>query len=84
MKLAGLITENQEKRYNLIKQSPEGEDYLDTDLYEKLLRSTGIEIDEDQLEEFLDELMHGGYTGSEYRNVSVKDIQDDYTSYFEI
>jgi len=84
-KLAGIITENQSKRYNLVKHNKEYGDYVDIKMYEDILRKEaslqGVKIDEDKLEEFLEELDFGGFTGEEYRNISSPEILEDYLGY---
>ena len=85
--LAGIIKENQSERYNLVKHNEEYGDYVDTEMYEDILRKEaalqGVEIDEDKLEEFLEELGFGGFTGEEYRNISSPEILEDFLAYFE-
>jgi hypothetical protein len=72
---------------NLIKSNKKYGNYLDTDLYEKILRKEAkkqnIIIDSDQLEEFLDELAHAGLTGEEYINITPQEILEDYLEYIK-
>ena len=71
--------------YNLIKIHPEYLDYLDTELYERILiqesKKQKIKINSTQLEEFLGELSHAGLTGDEYRDISSEEILEDYLLY---
>tara|TARA_R110000803_G_scaffold188933_1_gene251389 strand:+ start:2292 stop:2522 length:231 start_codon:yes stop_codon:yes gene_type:complete len=71
--------------YNLIKIHPEYLDYLDTELYERILiqesKKQKIKINSTQLEEFLGELSHAGLTGGEYRDISSEEILEDYLLY---
>jgi hypothetical protein len=84
-KLAGILKENEEiKKYNLIKIEPGFGDYLDTEMYEDILRKEAqlrrIKINESELDEFLEELGQGGFTGEEYRNITASEILEDYLS----
>jgi hypothetical protein len=71
--------------YNLIKSHKEYNDYLDIDLYKKILlkeaKKQNIIINSNQLEEFLEELDHAGLTGEEYRNITSQEILEDYILY---
>ena len=85
--LAGILNEDQSERYNLVKHNEEYGDYVDTEMYEDILRKEaalqGVEINEDKLEEFLEELGFGGFTGEEYRNISSPEILEDYLAYYK-
>jgi DNA-binding transcriptional regulator YhcF (GntR family) len=71
--------------YNLVKLSKKYGEYVDIDSYEKILlkeaKKQNIIINSDQLEEFLEELAHAGLTGEEYRNITSKEILEDFSLY---
>lgn len=83
IKLIDILKE--EQTYDLVKNDEEYGEYVDTEMYKKILvaklEEKGIKLKEEQWEEFEEELGHAGFTGEEYRNVTPSDLVNDYFLY---